>query len=82
MGKFGKVHMRNIIIIGASGLLGSELIEVFPDTIYTYDKTEISSKNAYKVNITDHDELLFIWRRDRRYRNIFCIKESEKSYCF
>jgi dTDP-4-dehydrorhamnose reductase len=55
-----EVHMRNLIIIGVSGLLGSELIKLFSDAIYTYNNTEIKIKNAYKLDITNHKFLLLL----------------------
>ncbi|MFP3257399.1 MAG: SDR family oxidoreductase [Candidatus Nanopusillus acidilobi] len=55
--------MRNLIIIGASGLLGSELIKLFPDAIYTYNNTEIKHKNAYRLDITDQESLISLLKR-------------------
>ena len=55
-----EVHMRNLIIIGVSSLLGSELIKLFSDAIYTYNNTEIKIKNAYKLDITNHKFLLLL----------------------
>jgi len=58
-----EVHMRNLIIIGASGLLGSELIKLFPDAIYTYNNTEIKHKNAYRLDITDQESLISLLKK-------------------
>jgi dTDP-4-dehydrorhamnose reductase len=61
--KSSKVHlmifMEKVLIIGGSGLLGSKICEIFPDAFATYNITQISRKNTFKLDISDRDSLRF-----------------------
>lgn len=52
--------MNNTLIIGGSGLLGAQISELLDDAYVTYNNTDIKRKNAYKLDITDHDALSFL----------------------
>jgi dTDP-4-dehydrorhamnose reductase len=52
--------MERTLIIGGSGLLGSVLIDYFPDAFYTYNNTKIEKNNAYKLNILDTESIKFL----------------------
>jgi dTDP-4-dehydrorhamnose reductase len=52
--------MKRTLIIGGSGLLGSVLIDYFPDAFYTYNNTKIEKNNAYKLNILDTESIKFL----------------------
>jgi len=62
--KSSKVHlmifMEKVLIIGGSGLLGSKICEIFPDAFATYNITQISRKNTFKLDISDSDSLKFM----------------------
>jgi len=53
------IFMKNLLIIGGSGLLGSKVFELFPEAFATYNITRISRKNAFKLDISDRDSLKF-----------------------
>jgi len=53
------IFMENLLIIGGSGLLGSKVFELFPEAFATYNITQISRKNAFKLDISDRDSLKF-----------------------
>ena len=54
------IFMEKVLIIGGSGLLGSKICEIFPDAFATYNITQISRKNTFKLDISDSDSLKFM----------------------
>ena len=54
-----KVHivmfMERVLIIGATGLLGSTLVDFFPNAYYTFNTTEMKAPNSFRLDISDQD---------------------------
>ena len=55
-----KVSGEEVLVIGGSGLLGSKLTDVFTDAHFTFNKTEIKTKRAYRLDLTDGSSLRLI----------------------
>lgn len=58
-----EINMKNLLIIGGFGLLGSELVKFFPNAYYTYNSTKIKDNRAYRLDITDQYTMLFLFIR-------------------
>jgi len=64
-----KVHlvtfMDRVLIIGATGLLGSALVNLFPNAYFTFNKTEIDAPSFFRLDISDQDALTLILEKVR-----------------
>ena len=57
--------MERVLIIGGSGLLGSALVNLFPNAYFTFNKNEINVPNSFRLDISDQDALMLILEKVR-----------------
>ena len=57
--------MESVLIIGATGLLGSALVDLFPNAYYTFNTTEMKAPNSFRLDISDQDALMLLLEKVR-----------------
>lgn len=73
--------MERVLIIGGSGLLGSVLVNIFPNAYFTFNKTEVNAPNFFRLDVSDQDTLTLLLEKVRPETIIVTAAMTDVDMC-